>query len=86
LPGHGSNLAAVGVGAIVGLAVAARLALGAGVMLVDDAADGEDDDREPMSRTVSPQLVTTSASAKNKVVQRTFTAYPWTTTLLSRRC
>lgn len=86
LPGHGSNLAAVGVGAMVGLGDAARLALGLGATVVDEAADGEDDDRLPMSRTVSPQPEMTSASAKNRAVVRTFTAYPWTTTPLPRWC
>lgn len=86
LPGHGSNLATVGVGAIVGVAVTATLALGLGETLVDEAADGVDDGRLPMSRTVSPQPVTASASAKNTAVERTFTAYPWTTTPQPRRC
>ena len=76
LLGHGSNLATVGVGAIVGLAVAATLALGPGVTFVDEAPEGDDDGRPPISRTVSPQLVTTSASAKNRPIARTFTAYP----------
>ena len=86
LPGHGSNVATVGVGAIVGLAVAAALALGPGEMLVDEAAGAVGDGRLPMSRTVSPQLVTASANAKSTAVERTFTAYPWTTTPQPRRC
>lgn len=87
LPGHGSNRGPPGEGEAVWLAEGFAVEL-AGGMAADVAEVTVDagDDRTPMSRTVSAQPETTSASAKSNVSGRTFTAYPWTTTLPPRRC
>jgi hypothetical protein len=75
LPGHGSNLGALGVGVAEELGEAD----GAGVdvaLPADALAVAAEDGRRPRSRTVSPQLDTTSASAMSVAIRRTFTAYP----------
>ena len=86
-PGQGSNRGPLGVGATVGLADGLAADVAAAVAVdVAPAEDGADDDRTPMSRTVSPQLETTRASANNVVSGRTFTAYRWITTISSPQC
>src|ERR1700687_558889 len=75
LPGHGSNLGALGVGTGEGLGEPESA--GIDVALPDDAlAVAAEDVRTPTSRTVSPQLDTTIASAMRVAIRRMFTAYP----------